>query len=367
MAEYGSLPFTEAIDFVRDKIPIPTKTWSDITNAMHGRAFVIAGANNTEIVSDFHESIIKAIESGTDITAFRKDFDAIVKKHGWSYNGKRGWRSSIMLDTNLSTAYSAGREKQRRTPAVVKAFPNNTYRTMDDGRVRPFHRSWNNVTLPHDDPWWNTHLPPNGWRCRCWTEPSAGTPDDSAPSDGTVAWKNPATGKTEMIPAGIDPGFAYNPADASWGKFTNDKLAGMSNRPYTPVNPLSHGDYKRQNIIPIDKSIAWYVTPPPESYFTAPDASVMYTCESLKADPDYIPYLKDTIEKPYEIWMQFLQDNETGRVIGKTSFVKSVKITGKTANLILTAINNMAISLSAVDAGDLNSFRSGRLIYGRGK
>ncbi|WP_188815586.1 phage head morphogenesis protein [Hymenobacter cavernae] len=41
------------------------------------------------------------------------------------------------------------------------------YQTVGDDRVRPEHRAWDKVTLPSTHPWWDTHYPPNGWRCRC--------------------------------------------------------------------------------------------------------------------------------------------------------------------------------------------------------
>lgn len=41
------------------------------------------------------------------------------------------------------------------------------YRTADDTRVRDTHKSLHNVTLPKEDPFWNSFYPPNGWRCRC--------------------------------------------------------------------------------------------------------------------------------------------------------------------------------------------------------
>lgn len=42
-----------------------------------------------------------------------------------------------------------------------------SYQTAGDGRVRPEHAAWDNITRPASDEWWNTHYPPNGWLCRC--------------------------------------------------------------------------------------------------------------------------------------------------------------------------------------------------------
>ena len=41
------------------------------------------------------------------------------------------------------------------------------YRTAGDERVREEHAALNNTTLPMDDKFWDSYLPPLGWRCRC--------------------------------------------------------------------------------------------------------------------------------------------------------------------------------------------------------
>ena len=114
MAEpaYGSLPFSEQIAFFRRKLNLPTRAWTDIWTAEHDWAFVVAGANRDAIVADFRAAVEKAIADGTTLEAFRNEFDAIVAKHGWDYNGGRDWRSRVIYETNLNTSYAAGRYEQ---------------------------------------------------------------------------------------------------------------------------------------------------------------------------------------------------------------------------------------------------------------
>lgn len=205
--------YKDAVKFFKDKINLPTKTWKDLQGEMHAKAFTVAGAMREDILCDFRKAIEKALTDGMSIGEFRKQFDQIVDKTGWQYNGTRKWRSDLIYQTNVHTAYAAGRERQMQDPKMRKIYPYARYRSMDDGRERPEHKAWNNIVLPLDDPWWDKHTPPNGWGCRCWKEPV------SALEVKALGLKVLTTAPTPADDTkGIDKGWDYNVGNASWGK-----------------------------------------------------------------------------------------------------------------------------------------------------
>ena len=83
-AKYGSKPFRQAQDYLRNKVPLPTNGWQDVYAQQHDHAFSVAGANNTAIVEDFLTAIQAAVVDGESLHDFRKRFDRIVETHGWS-------------------------------------------------------------------------------------------------------------------------------------------------------------------------------------------------------------------------------------------------------------------------------------------
>lgn len=164
-AEWGGLPYKEAIAFFQEKLLIPSSAWDDLIGPIHAKAFTVAGATKLELLKDLFESVQTSINTGRSLADFRKEFDSIVAKHGWSYNGKRGWRTSLIHNTNKRNAYMAGRWEQLQR--VKSRRPYLIYMTVGDERVRQDHRKWNMLALHIDDPFWKTHFPPNGWLCRC--------------------------------------------------------------------------------------------------------------------------------------------------------------------------------------------------------
>jgi uncharacterized protein with gpF-like domain len=216
----------QAIDFLKAKVDMPSATWTDLWEAEHSIAFTVAGAQSDALVADFHDAVTKAIESGETLDEFRKDFDAIVEEHGWDYNGSANWRSRVIFDTNMNTAYAAGRWEQIQ--AVKGTRPYLRYVHLEgQAHPRPIHEEWGNyngcgVILPVDDEWWLTHYPPNGWFCHCTVQSLSAddidrygyTVADQAPDsplvEATVKTSDGGT-KTVMVPEGIDPGFAYRP------------------------------------------------------------------------------------------------------------------------------------------------------------
>jgi len=230
-AEYIKLPFSQAIDYFRRKVNLATDAWDDIWGEMHTRAFVVAGATKEALLDDLRTAVDKAISTGTTLAEFRKDFDTIVKKNGWSYNGERGWRTAVIYDTNLSVAYSAGRYRQMSLPAVKSVRPYFRYLPSSSADKRAEHIAWYNLVLPQDDPFWDAHMPPNGWGCKCGVtsvsvrelarlqQEEADSPypiRTAAPEVQMVEHVNKKTGQVLSVPEGIDPGWDYNPGKNPW-------------------------------------------------------------------------------------------------------------------------------------------------------
>lgn len=234
----AALPFSEAIDFYKAKIKLPSSGWTDIWQEQHSHAFVVAGANHDALVEDFYNAVANAKEAG-GYDVFKKSFGDIVAKHGWAHNGSPGWRSKIIYDTNVTQAFNAGREKQMQ--AVKHLRPYAMYRHTSIEHPRLEHKAWNGLVLPLDDPWWDTHTPQNGWGCKCrkyslsrveakreWEKAGKTGPDEAPPiewEERTVG-KNGSNPRTVMVPKGIDPGFAYNPGKAWLEPHTVPPLQG---------------------------------------------------------------------------------------------------------------------------------------------
>ena len=224
--------FAEQIAFFRRKLNLPSETWRDIQRAAHDRAFMVAGAMKADLLADLRKAVDQAVQGGS-IGEFRKQFDAIVAKHGWTgWTGEgseagQAWRTRVIYQTNMATAYAAGRRAQLLDPELLARRPFWRYVHNDSvTHPRPHHKQWGDMrlTLRHDHPFWETHFPPNGWGCKCRVVAVAAPgPDDATePPDG---WGDvdPRTG----APVGIDEGWDYAPgarADDELRSFVQDKL-----------------------------------------------------------------------------------------------------------------------------------------------
>ena len=214
-------PFDEQVAFFRSKLGnrVPTQRWDDLTRSQHDVAFMVAGAQKADLLSDLAAAVDKAIAEGEGIEAFRKRFDELVERHGWTgWTGEgspagRAWRTRIIYKTNMRTSYAAGRLAQLRQSGIKYWM----YRHNDTvTHPRPHHKALDGTVLPATDPFWQTYYAPNGWGCRCRivgvSSPEraralGGNPDKSLPD--WVGSTDPKTG----APVGVDPGFDYMPGD----------------------------------------------------------------------------------------------------------------------------------------------------------
>lgn len=214
----------------------PSFRWQEVWQAEHARAFAVAGVMRLDVLADIRAAVDDAVARGTDLRDFKAALQEKLLARGWwgrmeitdprsgeirttTFNAQR---LELIYDVNLRQSHAAGRWARIQRSRV---FTHIVYRTMRDEKVRASHRPWDNVVLPKDHPWWDTHYPPNGWRCRCTAygidaagikQLQASAPRDApvrteAPPTTNVEFTNRVTGQVEQVPRGIDPGFAYNP------------------------------------------------------------------------------------------------------------------------------------------------------------
>lgn len=133
-----------------------------------------------DLLQDIKQSLEDALEKGVPFQQWQKNIRPILQQKGWwgkktMTNPHTGLpeevqlgsprRLSIIYDTNVRMAYAAGHWEALEENK--KAAPYLRYVCVMDGKTREEHRRWHNTVLPIDDPFWETHYPPNGWRCRC--------------------------------------------------------------------------------------------------------------------------------------------------------------------------------------------------------
>lgn len=231
---YGSVPFTEAIDFFQTKLNIPTERWNDLWQGAHNTGFMVAGAMKDDLLNDFRKAVDSAIAEGKSLSWFKKEFQIIKQRHGWAHTGDADWRSRVIYETNMRQAYNAGRYEQ------LQHFDFWEYQHGDSMSPRPMHLSWHGLVLPKTDSFWGTHFPQNGWGCKCkvrgrtkdWMK-RKGINVGKAPKDGVVDWTDKVTGEVHEVPKGIDPGFDYAPKKSQITQ-KQKKVATQKAKPYEP-------------------------------------------------------------------------------------------------------------------------------------
>lgn len=230
---FTSKPAPEVTRFFDQKALKPSFHYRDVLPEEHAIAFTVAKAVKTEVLTEIRSAVSQAINSGQTLEAFQKDLEPTLKRLGW-------WGRKSMLDpltgetisaqlgsprrlktiywANTRTARAAGHwERAQRTKRVLPYF---IYSLGPSERHRPHHVSRAGTIKPVDDPIWDDWFTPNGWGCKCWirqisvdeAETLGGVSED--PDIETVEYFNKRTGKTELIPEGIDPGWNSNPGKA---------------------------------------------------------------------------------------------------------------------------------------------------------
>lgn len=155
------LALLEAIEYAESRgVVLPEIYYSLLVGAQRAQATTIAGLASIEQIKFVIDLVTESMKDGSTFKEFQEkvrqsDLNIDLPKH----------RLDNIFRTNMQTAYNRGRWEQQKRAANTR--PYLMYDAINDTRTRPNHIAMDNVILHRDDPWWKTHYPPNGFRCRC--------------------------------------------------------------------------------------------------------------------------------------------------------------------------------------------------------
>lgn len=278
-AEAGPVP-QEALDFFEAKELRPGFSHLDVWGEEHTRAFTAAKFMREDVLAVMQASLATALREGHTYEQWARGLQPELERLGfWGQQrvvdpltGREveisvPHRLEHIFRQNMRTARAAGQwERIQRTKT---ALPYLLYLLGPSERHRPEHAALHGLLLPVDDPFWQTHFPPNAHGCKCFVRQVTSREADRVERDGIrsgertvvldadgnptgrrttttvpvrrvapplefVPFENKRTGQIEMVPRGIDPGFAHPPSQLR-------NFQGGPNRPPTataaPVVP----------------------------------------------------------------------------------------------------------------------------------
>jgi SPP1 gp7 family putative phage head morphogenesis protein len=238
----------------RDELRL-SRRWTDLFQEEHASAFTVAKIADLDLLETIRRSLDDVARNGGTFEQWQAAILPELQRRGWwglvrnpeltgvDYNvivGPRRLRT--IFDTNLRVSRAAGlwqRIQERKDVAPYLA-----YSAIRDARTRELHARWGGlrrglprIILPVDHPWWRTHFPPNGFNCRCtviqlsraqleangWA-PMADPPRQPPPRNYYL----PGAARPISVPAGVDPGFAYNPGAASFSAIAEKAARTLS-------------------------------------------------------------------------------------------------------------------------------------------
>lgn len=224
-----------------------TVRWHEMINEDHATAFTVAKVAQLDLLRSIRASLDDTLRNGGTFESWKARLVPELQKAGWwglvtdpALTGSdqpvlvNERRLQTIFNTNVRMSQSAAR--WLKIQQEKDSFPFLRY-LSDHFRKEPRkdHRSWHGLILPVDHPWWLSHFPPNGWGCRCHYEQVSQArmdrngwkvsplPDDGPDSLFFAAGRD----RPLRVPAGIEPGFGYNPGTAHLRAIAGKTIASV--------------------------------------------------------------------------------------------------------------------------------------------
>jgi SPP1 gp7 family putative phage head morphogenesis protein len=159
-----SMTFQEALDSFLERRIITPAEFRLLSDDAKQRAFTATRLASQQMVERAAVAIRRALETGSTLREFAAELAAESVSLGVT-SADPAYVENVFR-TNTASAYSAGRFRQMRSPAVIAARPFVQFRATMDSRTTTICQSLHSKVFRQDDPSWHHLAPANHFMCR---------------------------------------------------------------------------------------------------------------------------------------------------------------------------------------------------------
>lgn len=136
---------------------VNTPDWHTYTQ-LRNNVYIFSAAKTHQNVRDIASEVF-------DKNGFRRKFKDFKERA--DIIQKTQYDHWLKAEQNTAEAQARAARQWLQIQKTKDILPFLMYETVGDDRVRPDHQTLEGITRRVDDPFWNTHYPPNGFNCRC--------------------------------------------------------------------------------------------------------------------------------------------------------------------------------------------------------
>lgn len=143
---------------INNRVAVKKYYYDELPKDIRGLAFAVSNLESLRTIQMVQRSLQNAIDEGTSFENWRSNLDQSVLKN------LTDARLETVYRTNVNTVYNQSARYNSFTSGVT---PYLMYTAVGDERTRPEHMKLDGVTKRADSAFWETHLPPISFNCRC--------------------------------------------------------------------------------------------------------------------------------------------------------------------------------------------------------
>lgn len=158
-------PHTDAVAIISGKPVVSRRVFDAMLPELKSRAFTVAGVEGANVLQRIRD-LIADLPQGRNWEDVRSDLINDLEPYLGEAGADR--RSTLLLRTH---GFQAFQSANYQTAQADDDTTHLQYLATEDENVRDSHLALNGIILPKDDLFWDSHMPPWEWGCRCRVRP----------------------------------------------------------------------------------------------------------------------------------------------------------------------------------------------------